>query len=433
MASDAYLPPAMDAVKGPSPQAVAEYLSDSVASLRSLTSLRICEILGKVHSEWAAANSPSRREAAQLLAATTGYARRTLDRSLRHLFVTLTEEGLREWLLNSAREGRGLVGPPLIGVIAAGNLPGTAIPSLIQTLLLRSACIVKSSSAEPCLMPLYVRSLASRSPELAQAMAIMTWPREDVASTAALLQTAGALIAYGSDATLTELRNRFPESRPFIGYGHRLSFSVIGERALTWRRAKASARSTALDLAMFDQQGCLSPQAMYVERGGQVSPSAFGSLLADELERLQTRLPRRKLSPEESSAIHQFRAEFEMRSLARRGSKLWQSEEGTAWTVALEPSLALEPCPLNRTALLYPFDKIDEIGMSLSPWRGHLISCGMAVSARQQAALRSSLYALGVTRFCNLGEAQFPTAEEILLHDGVNPLRILGEEHGSSS
>jgi hypothetical protein len=425
MAPDAYLPPAVDDSERLTVGPVVDCLTSSVAALRSLSAIDVCCVLGEVHADWVSPRSRWREGAVDLLNATTGYARGTLERSLRHLFGTLTEPALREWLRVSAPEGEDLLGRRLIGVVAAGNLPGTAIPSLVQALLLRSTCLVKSSSAEPFLMPLYAHSIALRSPELAQALAILSWPREDEASTSALLEASDALIAYGSDASLAALRRQYPDGRTFIAYGHRLSFSVIGRAALAERRAGATARKVALDLAAFDQQGCLSPQAIFVERGGRISPSAFGTPLAEELMRLQTRLPRRPLSADESSAIHQFRAEFEMRTLVHRRAKLWQSEEGTAWTVALSPSLVLEPCPLNRTALLYPFDRLDEVAHSLSAWRGHLISCGMAVDTRQQAELRSALTELGVTRFCPLGKAQFPTAGEILIHDGVNPLQRL--------
>jgi hypothetical protein len=278
------------------------------------------------------------------------------------------------------------------------------------------------------LMAHYARTVAQRSPELAAAIAVLSWPREDEASTSALLQASEALIAYGSDATLAALRSRYPKERTFIGYGHRLSCSVIGRSALRGRRLNATVRNTALDLVTFDQQGCLSPQAIFVERRGDVTPTVLAGLVAAELERLRTRLPRRPISAEESSAIHQFRAEFEMRMLVHGRAVLWQSEGGTDWTVALASSLALEPCPLNRTALLYPYDSLSEISQFLSAWRGDLISSGMAVRPRHQASLRSTFSELGVTRFCRLGEAQFPTAQEILLHDGVNALQVLGKE-----
>jgi hypothetical protein len=426
MAPKAYLPPKLNGGERQPVQVVTERLASSLASLRCLSPLQISGLLGEVHADWAAPKSCRRHQAVDLLATITGYACATLDRSLSRLFGALTESALRDWLKISAPVAQSLIGPPVIGVVAAGNLPGTAIPSLVQALLLRSACLVKSAAAEPYLMPLYAQSLAERSSEIAEAIAVSSWTRDDETSTDALLHTADALIVYGSDPAIRALRDRFPQERPVIGYGHRISLSVIGRGALTRRRVGHTARKAALDLAVFDQQGCLSPQALYIQRGGEVSPSAFAELLSQGLERLRTLLPRRPLSAEEAGAIHQFRAEFELGALPRRGARLWQSEGGTAWTVALEPELALRPCPLNRTAVLHPFDGLEDIATGAAACRGHLISCGTAVSTRQEAWLRSALGELGVSRFCRLGRAQFPTAEEILLHDGVNALKRLG-------
>lgn len=366
-----------------------------------------------------------RSEAVTQLSQTTGYAEAALDRSLMNLFEYMSEAWLMRWLDFSALVGRELTGPRLVGVVAAGNLPGTAIPSMVQALLLRSTCLVKSSSAEPHLMPLYASSVAYESPELAQAMAVMSWPREDRASTEAFLNASDALIAYGSDTTLDALRRDSPQDRPFIGYGHRLSFSVIGRPALTKERSGLTARLAARDIALFDQQGCLSPQALYVQRGGEVPPAQFGELLAEELERVQSEMPRRPLSAAEAAAIHQFRGEFELRSLSSRGTRLWRSEGGTEWTVVVDPDMALKPCPLNRTAVLHPFRRLEEVAAAVAGWKGRLISCGWALGPHQERTLPELLAGLGLSRFHPLGQAQIPGGSEILFHDGVNPLEVL--------
>src|SRR5205085_2146383 len=110
------------------------------------------------------------------------------------------------------------------------------------------------------------------------------------------------------------LRGRLPLRVRFVPYGHRISFAAVGREALAGGAAAETAEGIARDLCVFDQQGCLSPQAIYVERGGATTPEEFADLLAAALEAARSRIPRRQLGPAEAAAIHQYRASVEMRS-----------------------------------------------------------------------------------------------------------------------
>ena len=44
--------------------------------------------------------------------------------------------------------------------------------------------------------------------------------------------------------------------------------------------AEETAHKAAYDVALYDQQGCLSPQLVYVEEGGAVTPKELAALLA---------------------------------------------------------------------------------------------------------------------------------------------------------
>ena len=101
---------------------------------------------------------------------------------------------------------------------------------------------------------------------------------------------ADIVIASGSDESLTAI-HRHVRGR-FIGYGHKVSFSVIGKEALA--QSQQLARAAAYDVALFDQQGCLSPQLIYVEEGGVIRPKEFAALLARELTLLATTTSPRK-------------------------------------------------------------------------------------------------------------------------------------------
>lgn len=406
-------------------------------SLQRLPARKIVQTVAGVHREWARPRSRWRKEAVELLAGSTGYPRTVLDRSLQRLFAGMQEEELLGWLTEGCASPElldihspGAVGPILVCgpaltvVIAGGNVPGAAVPSVAQCLLLKSPCLVKSSSAEPFLLPLYARSVAEASADLGGALAVVSWPGGQAELEAAVLAEAEALIAYGSDEAIRALRSQLPAQARFIGYGHRISFSAIGKEWLAGApRAAETARLAARDLCLFDQQGCYSPQAIYVERGRGVSPEAFGELLAAALEELDRALPRRRLSAEESAAIHQYRAEMEMRALAEPGTRCWSSSQGTRWTVVLDQNPELEPCVLNRTAVIRPVDDLEALPRWLSTCRAGLMTAALGVGERRFPRVVRGLAAAGVKRITRLGSAQEP--EGALHHDGVNAIATL--------
>src|SRR5207237_4674039 len=95
-------------------------------------------------------------------------------------------------------------------------------------------------------------------PELAALIHLDLWPGGDPRTTA-LLQSADSVIAYGSDASIAALRALTPTGTPFFGFGHALSVGIITADGGT------EAGRFARDILLYDQGGCLSAQAVFVE------------------------------------------------------------------------------------------------------------------------------------------------------------------------
>src|SRR5262249_50219498 len=293
-------------------------------------------------------------------------------------------------------------GPALTLLLAAGNIPVAALPSLYHSLLVGSSCLVRTSSAEPVLLPAVMRSLCEAAPRLGGAgVAVLAWPGDAEEVTRALAAEAEAVIAYGSDATLHRIRSLTPGGARFLGYGHRIGFGVIGREALAATAVDATAEAAAMDVAAFDQQGCVSPQWFWVERGGEVSPEEFRARLGRALAAPEVVWPRRGLSAAEASAIHQARARYEIREDAR----VWTGG-GTQWTVIYDPDRTPEPGCLNRMALIKPVDDVIADLPEVSGMRGHLQTVVYALSPERARQLAEILSPGGVTRLAPLGRSQ---------------------------
>ncbi len=179
-------------------------------------------------------------------------------------------------------------GPRLTFQLWSGNVPGVAVTALVRTLLVKSASFGKPAAGEPLLAALFAQGIAETDPELGACIAVAHWPGADDALTGAALAHADAVVVYGGAEAVEAVRIRTPPHARFLGYGHRLSFGVVGREAAN----ADTARRAAGDVALFDQQGCVSPHLFYVEEGGEVAPPAWARLLADAIGEQEAELPR---------------------------------------------------------------------------------------------------------------------------------------------
>lgn len=310
-----------------------------------------------------------------------------------------TEAALRA-VLGGVRRGaadaifetaRGRRGGGLVAVFLASNLPALVVQPLLPALALRRAVLVKSPSGEPLFAPAFVRALVAREPALADAVAAVTWPGGDRDLEAPVLAAAETVVAYGDAETLADLERR--AAGRLVGYGPKVSLAIVAAAV----PAEEAASGLARDVALFDQRGCLSPQAVYTDGSAQELASA----LARELAAIARELPPGPVAVEQLAAVQQLRAEADLRGLFRPQLDL------EAGTVVVDPDPAFRPGPGLRTVRVHPVATLEEIPRHLEPWRGRLQGAALAGRARE---LAEGLADLGVTRCAAPGELQAPDA-----------------------
>ncbi len=172
------------------------------------------------------------------------------------------------------------------------------------------------------------------------------------------------LIVYGRDETVELLRARFGRDRDLFGFGHRFSIACVLDDL------DGAAGAAARDIVAWNQDGCLSPQTVFVAAGSEV---AFARALAARLEEAERRWPRGPIDPARSLAIHAARAEARMRS----GGRAWGSEGGTAWTVLYDERPGLDFTPLARTAWVRTWSPAADFESILAPHAGHCECIGV--------------------------------------------------------
>ncbi len=371
--------------------------------------------IGAVVARFLDPGSRERQHAEALLPAESGLSPEMVRHSLPLLFQACQPECLgglvaaelgTSAVLDRVEHGLRARGPRLTGHILAGNLPGAGLDDIIFSLLVKSATLVKAASSSAGLQRLFAHSLRQHDPELGSCLAVVTWPGGTAELEALAFSEAELVVASGSDESLAAIRHRV--SGRFIGYGHKLSLSLLTHEAL--EQAHEAAERTAYDVALFDQHGCLSPQLVYVEDHGAVSPAAFARLLAGALADWQTRLPRGRISPAASRRIRRVRDEAEWQTLAGKDIVLHASPGGTEWTVIYEADPRFVPSPLYRTVRVKPLAGLERLDALLAPWRPYLEAVGTVVpsESHRRQTLLEVLAGGGLSRICPVGTMQTP-------------------------
>ena len=372
---------------------------------------------------------PLRREADLLLPTVTGFDAEMVSLGLTACLQTFRAPQLRRFVAQDFANPKVLdsfqpalkggavraFGPALLVHVWAGNVPGLPLWSLVCGLLVKAGNIGKLPSAEPVFATLFARLLCEVHPPLADCLAVVWWQGGQTGPAAALYREADTVLAYGGNAALREVREQVPLPTRFIGHGHKLGLAMLGRAALDRQRGPAGARRAALDIVRWEQQGCYSPHAIYVERGAALSPRDFAQHLAAELGNLGHRHPRRALAPDEAEAVAAWRRAAEWRALASpcnggAGGELL-GDATAPWSLAYSDTpQPLQPTAGHRCVQVSAVDALDDVLPLLLPHAASLQSVGLATTPAELYRLSEALGRIGVTRVAPLGGMAQPEA-----------------------
>jgi len=297
--------------------------------------------------------------------------------------------------------------PRVTAVWLAGSIPPAAFSAIALPLLAGSAVYAKTSAADPASARLFAESLRTLDPGVAAAVRIGADEKA--------LDECDAVVAQGNDETIAAIRARVRPARPFLGYGHKLSLAVIGPGV----DPASAAQSLALDVALWDGRGCLSPVWALVHDSPRGRAAELAHALAVALEETEGTLPRGRLEAAESADLLELRA----RAAVREGTRLELAAGASSWTVVLESGELRPPAGMLRFLSVVPFNEVDGLARFCAPLAPHLSCVGHAGFGGGSARLSALAVAAGASRLCPLGRMQLPPLD--WNHDGQGPLRPL--------
>lgn len=401
----------------------------------------------------------ARREAIDALSRTGRWAPPMVERALDDAFQPLAKGGLAKWVATElgsvdaldrpVRRASGILhrahGPEWSLHIYAGNVPSLPIWPMFSALLLKSALLAKTSAQEPLLAPLLARTIAEADEALGACVAAVWWKGGTNDLDRAALSRAPAVLAFGAGETMANVARLAKPGAKLVLHGPKVSVAYVERRALRYAALRGLAARAALDVSLYDQEGCLSPHVFYLERRAEVPPAKFAEALAAALDAREAELPRRATESGEAARVQLYRAQarFEAAGLAALGFRTEGSGAGaggssaasgggkesvgvlespgtTKWTVVVEDRARFEPGPAHRTVRVGMIEGPEDLARLLGEKLGSVEALGLEARAMDRPRLAAYFAGLGIPRIAPVGQLQHPWP--LGTHGGVKRL-----------
>ncbi|MCX7019033.1 MAG: hypothetical protein NTY46_08615 [Candidatus Sumerlaeota bacterium] len=305
--------------------------------------------------------------------------------------------------------------PALVFHVLAGNLFLPGIESMMTASLCGACSLARCSSADREFPALWIDALRTVDAEFARGTAAGWWPHDERDVTRAAARDADAVVAFGDDSSVADVLAHAPPTARRIAHGARISFAIIAREGLESGNVPVIARALAYDFTVYDQQGCLSPRAAFIENGGGVTPAEFARLLCAEMAALAERLPRRALALEEKAALAQARDDALIEAAcggAEPGGVLLSATDqpdgvlaDRSFIVTLRALKGYAPGCVNRCCDLRVFSEAGALRAALTPWRGRISTLALCGS---QLRWQETADELRAARICAPGQMQKP-------------------------
>lgn len=322
--------------------------------------------------------------------------------------------------------------PEVIGHICAGNILGLAAFEMVMDKLVDAATWVKVPTEEPVFGALYAKSIEEVDPELAHSIAVLPFGSENSFVQEFLFSQSDLVRATGGEQarrSLTELAEK--HRIPLAGHWHKFSFMVIAREFLT-KQASEIAELASLDVCAWDQQGCFSPQEIYVEIGGGVSPKEFAGLLAVEMEKTTHALPKGTNSGK-MQVLDGYYQYFTKQTMGEP-VMLFPSKNHQWLVIYDERNQSCEPSPLYRVIRVKPIVDIRDLPERVRPLGSFLQTVGVAIPQDRLLVFADAMGHAGVTNIRTVSgmtlqkawepwDGRFPL-QELFEHDGVHWISI---------
>lgn len=156
--------------------------------------------------------------------------------------------------------------------IVAGNLPDVSAMTVVRNAITRSDCIIKTPSNDPLTAAALARTMIDMAPDhpITKHCSVAYWKGGDENVEQAIYdpRRIEKIVAWGGFASIKHITRYLQPGLDLVTLDPKLSGTIIGKEAFENEATLASvARRLALDIGMWNQEGCTNARVVYAESG----------------------------------------------------------------------------------------------------------------------------------------------------------------------
>ena len=291
----------------------------------------------------------------------------------------------------------------------AGNVPVLGMISLIQGMITKNINVIKLPKKNGLVLPLMVSQIANfnfitgditiKGKDLFKSCSFVYCDKDDKNGQECLSVNSNVRVAWGGREaveTVMSLPRRFGTDD--VIFGPKYSFAAIGRNSFLESELKDITYKLAMDISVFEQQGCNSPHTVFIEKGGKVAPLDFCKALATSMQDVLKRIPKNPVSANEAYAIVNTRSEYSF-------SGQVFSSKGTEWTVIYSEEKSLAKACYQRIIFVRPVNNLSEI-LNYIEEKAHQ-TIGLCINEGEKKDFAKGATERGIERITDIGKMSY--------------------------
>lgn len=296
--------------------------------------------------------------------------------------------------------------------IAAGNMDGLPVYSVIEGLLTGNINLLKLPAVDGGLSIMLLQRLFSIAPQLAEYVYVFELSSQDTTSMQQLANLADAVIVWGGDDAVQAVRNMTPPEVRIIEWGHKLSFAYVTKAGM----GKSKLEALAHHVCETNQLLCSSCQGVFIDSQDENEALQFCNTFLPILEKVAKEYPHIPLSAKAQNTL-----KLRARLLEQAYGDTAQIFQGKGVSLVFENNSELAPSFQFRNLWIKCLPN-DKMVAALHPHKNHLQTTALLCSPQEWTPLRNKLWRAGVVRVCASAK-EMPGSHCGAAHDGEYPLR----------
>lgn len=298
--------------------------------------------------------------------------------------------------------------------IAAGNMDGLPAFSLAEGLLTGNINLLKLPQADNSLSLKIISQLIDFEPVLADYIFVFDTPSTDFCAMQRMAELADGICVWGSNATISAVRNLAPVGTKLIEWGHKLGFCYISKHGDLTDELSALAEH----IAATKQLLCSSCQTIFIDTEDESDLHKFCMQFLPLLETATARHRSQSIGERAYlTLLHHTEYLEEIIDTKQSNEKEYR---GNGCRLIVRSDSELELSPMMCCVLVKRLPK-EKIVSTLRQKKGFLQTAGLICDPEKYTDLTELFSRCGITRITNSGTMSGYFSGEA--HDGEYPLR----------